>query len=223
MNRSLTLNIFRAARRTAVSTSPFTHLVEVEHVFPAGAFADAPAPWTPGEDFAVVTGGVWLRKNADGTQTAVVAGVGPKELPAADGGKWTEEEIWTVTSADPDVFAWLDDKAHRVTWALGREDVEITREPYAGHPVEAHDDYWHAFQLHHGFTPTLRTDGRYALTLACAPNGSWWNGPWPLADASSRVMDTLGGRARVRTVTNPGARTTITPAPVALMRQLARL
>ncbi|MER5988076.1 hypothetical protein [Streptomyces sp. NPDC001787] len=222
MNRSLTRNILRSAHQAPSSTSPFAHLVEVEHTFPAGAFADAPAPWTPGDDFTEVTGGAWLRENADGTQTAVVTGVGPKELPAADGGKWTEEEIWTVTSADPSVFAWLDDKAHRITWALGREDVEITREPYAGHPAEAYGDYWHEFQLRHSFTPAPRADGRYTLTLACAPNSSWWNGPWPLTDASSRVMDTFGGHARVRTVTGPDARTTI-PAPVTLMRRLTRI
>ncbi|MEV1040542.1 hypothetical protein AB0J01_28410 [Streptomyces sp. NPDC050204] len=222
MNRSLTRSILRAARQAPADTSPFTHLVEVEHVFPAGAFTDAPVPWTPGDGFTAVTRGAWLRENADGTQTAVVAGVGPKKLPAADGGKWTEEEVWTVTSADPGVFAWLDDKAHRITWALGREDAEITREPYAGHPAEAYDKYWYAFQLRHRFTPALRADGRYALTLACAPNSSWWNGPWPLADASSRVMNSFGGRAHVRTVTGPNTRTAIVPAPVTRMRQLTR-
>lgn len=205
MNRSLTRSIISAARRTPDSTEPFTHLVEVEHAFPASAFTDAPARWTPGEDFAEVAGGAWLRQNADGTRTAVVTGVGPKELPAADGGEWTEEEVWTVTSADPDVFAYLDDKPHRVTWALGREGVEIVREPYEGHPAQAWEEYWYSFDLKHRFAPVPHGDGRYTLTLACAPNSSWWYGPWPLAAASNRLLKAHGGRATVRTATAVGA------------------
>ncbi|MFD7556476.1 hypothetical protein ACFV9E_18300 [Streptomyces sp. NPDC059835] len=219
MNRSLTRNIIGAARRTPDSAEPFTHLVEVEHVFPDSAFADAPARWTPGADFTEVAGGAWLRENADGTRTAVVTGVGPKQLPAADGGTWTKEEVWTVTSADPDVFAHLDDKPHRITWALGREDVEIVREPYEGHPAEAWEEYWYAFQLRHRFTPARRTDGRYTLTLACAPNGTWWEGPWPLLHACNQVLKALGGRAVVRCVTVNDASPTATPAAVYQMRQ----
>ncbi|MEO3978948.1 hypothetical protein [Streptomyces sp. CAU 1734] len=219
MNRSLTRNIISAARRTPDSAESFTHLVEVEHLFPAGAFGDAPGRWTPGEGFTEVAGGAWLRVNADGTRTAVVTGVGPKELSAADGGPWTDEEVWTVTSADPDVFAWLGDKPHRITWALGREDVEIVREPYEGHPAEAWETYWYSFELKHGFTPVRRGDGRYTLTLACAPNASWWNGPWPLVSASDRILKSHGGRAAVRTVTS--AHPSATPATVYRMRRLS--
>ncbi|GLF99940.1 hypothetical protein [Streptomyces yaizuensis] len=219
MNRSLTRNIISAARRTPDSTEPFTHLVEVEHLFPATAFADAPARWTPGEGFTEVAGGAWLRVNADGTRTAVVTGVGPKELPAADDGTWTGEEVWTVTSADPGVFTWLGDKPHRITRALGREDAEIVREPYEGHPAEAGETYWYSFGLKHGFTPVQRADGRYSLTLACAPNASWWNGPWRLVSASGRILKAHGGRAVVRTVT--GAHLSATPATVDRMRLLS--
>ncbi|MFH0246410.1 hypothetical protein ACGRHY_29215 [Streptomyces sp. HK10] len=223
MNRSLTRNILRAAYRTPVSDHPFRHLVQVEHVFPTEVFADAPRPWSPGEDFTEVMSGTWLRSNDDGTRTAVVAGVGPKQLPAADGGPWTEEEVWTVTSADPEVFAWLDDKPHRVTWALGRPDVEIAREPYATHPQATVDAYWDAFWRRHWFTPDRRPDGHYGLTLACAPNyGAWEWGPRPLATVSGRIMAALGGRAVVRNVTLTGdAPHWRSPKPVSLMRCLA--
>ncbi|MFE0356471.1 hypothetical protein ACFW2K_22795 [Streptomyces nigra] len=223
MNRSLTRNILRAARGVPEVDAPFTLLVEVEHVFSREAFADAPAPWSPGDDFAEVMGGVWLRSNSDGTQTAVVTGVGPKQLPAADGGDWTDEEVWTVTTADADVFAWLDDKPHRVTWALGRSDVVIEREPYVGHPHEAVSDYWHRFYLRHWFTPERRADGRYGVTLACAPNDSWFSGPWPLADASSRLLASFGGRAHVRTVEVRDASDQRVPHGVSLMQRLSHL
>ncbi|MEV7891582.1 hypothetical protein ACWD3I_25085 [Streptomyces sp. NPDC002817] len=223
MNRSLTRNILRMARGVPTSEAPFAHLVEVEHVFSREAFADAPAPWSPGDDFAEVTGGAWLRDNGDRTQTAVVTDIGPRQLPAADGGKWTDEEVWTVTTADADVFAWLDDKPHRVTWALGRPDVTIEREPYAGHPHEAVADYWNRFYLRHWFTPESRADGRYGLTLACAPNDSWHSGPWRLADASSRLLKSLGGRASVRTVHVPGASDQRVPHSVSLMQFLSHL
>ncbi|MEW2434228.1 hypothetical protein AB0952_08605 [Streptomyces caniferus] len=222
MNRSLTRNIIRAARRTPDSDQGFRHLVQVEHTFPGDTFTDAPAPWSPGEGFTEVAGGAWLRRNSDGTQTAVVTDVGPKQLPAADGGVWTEEEVWTVTSADSEVFAWLDDKPHRVTWALGRADVEIVREPFTGHPHETEAHYWHEFYTRHWFMPELRTDGRYGLTLACAPNDSWELGPRPLADACGRLMAAFGGRAVVRNVVADDADWR-TPAPVSLMRRLTRI
>lgn len=200
MNRSLTRNVLRAARQAGQGKRPRTCFLEAEHVFPAAAFADAPAPWNPGPGFTEVAGGAWIRDNADGTQSAVVTGVGPKQLPAADGGEWTEEEVWTVTSADPSAFAWLGDKPHRVTWALGREDVEIVREPYAGHPAQAYQDYWHRFYLAHWFTPEQRADGRYALRLACSVDGAWDDGPGRLLSASNRVLSDLGGRVRIRSV-----------------------
>ncbi|TLQ39183.1 hypothetical protein [Streptomyces marianii] len=222
MNRSLTRAVQQAVRLVPHGDDPFTHLVEVEHLFPSYAFSDAPARWTPGEGFTEVMGGAWIRDNADGTQTAVVTGVGPKQLPAADGGTWTEEEIWTVTSADPAVFAWLDDKPDRITWALGREDVEIVREPYQGHPAEAWETYWYRFSLENRFVPERRADGRYTLTLACAPNDGWDGfGPLSLADASSRVLATFGGRATVRTSVSSSTSGRV-PHPVTLMRMLTR-
>ncbi|MFF4205518.1 hypothetical protein ACFYZ8_33270 [Streptomyces sp. NPDC001668] len=220
MNRSLTRQILRAARQTPDSAEPFRHLVEVDLFFGEAAFADAPEPWSPGAGFVEVMGGAWLRGNADGTQTAVVAGVGPKELPAADGGPWTEEEVWTVTSADPDVFAYLDDKPHRVTWAFGRLDVEIVREPYATHPQAAVDAYWEKFYRKWWFLPELREDGRHSVTLGCAPNDSWEHGPWPLARACGRLMSALGGRATVRRTVNPDAHRSVVPQCVTQMRSI---
>lgn len=219
MNRSLTRQILRAAARTPRNgEQPFRHLVEVEHVFPAGCFADAPAPWTPGSDFTEQANGAWLRDNSDGTQT----GVGPKRLPAADGGTWTEEEVWTVTTADSEVFAWLDDKAHRVTWALGRPEVEIARTSYSGHPHEAYADYWHEFQMEHGFTPAVRADGRYVLTLACSVSHTDddWYGPSALARAVARLLAEFGGRSKVRTATLDESSRWPAPAPVRTMRSL---
>lgn len=175
------------------------HRVEVEITFPRAAFADVPPSWSPGDDFTEVMGGAWLRTNMDGSQTAVVTGVGPKQLPALDGGVWTDEEVWTVTSHDRDVFAYLDDKPHRITWAAGRDDVTIVREPYPGHPYEAHEDYWCAFYLRHRFTPELGEDGRYRLLLASMPNAlDYRSNVLALADAASRVLKALGGRATVR-------------------------
>ncbi|MGW7463717.1 hypothetical protein ACWGJT_03190 [Streptomyces xantholiticus] len=223
MNRSLTRNILRAAHRTPRSDQRFAHLVEVDITFAAGAFTDAPAPWSPGEGFREVAGAAWIGGNADGTQTAVVAGVGPKELPAAGGGVWTDEEVWTVTSVDTAVFAWLDDKPDRVTWALGREDVEIERLPYSAHPHKVVADYWHEFYMEHGFIPERLAGGMYGLTLACAPNHSWEYGPRPLADACRRVVAAFGGRAAVRAVTREEVPEWRTPAPVSLMRNLATI
>ncbi|MFI7089495.1 hypothetical protein ACIBUR_38655 [Streptomyces anulatus] len=220
MNRSLTRQILRAAARTPQDGErPFRHVVEVEHVFPPGSFADAPAPWTPGSDFTEQANGAWLRDNGDGTQTAVVTGVGPKQLPAADGGTWVEEEVWTVTTADSEVFAWLDDKAHRVTWALGRPDVEIARTSYSGHPHEGHADYWHEFQMEHGFTPALRPDGRYVLTLACSVSHTNDDryGPSALVRAVARLLSRFGGRASVRTATSDDFGRRSAPAPVRAM------
>ncbi|GAA3087520.1 hypothetical protein GCM10020000_87950 [Streptomyces olivoverticillatus] len=191
-----------------------------ELIFPERTFADAPAPWSPGPGFAELLPGSWLRDNADGTWTGAVAGVGPKELPAADGGPWTEEEVWTVTAADRDVFAHLDNKPHRITWALGRADVEITREPYAAHPQAAVDEYWHVFYRRFGFRPDRRADGRYALTLACAPN-SRQGTTRRLTLACSWLMKALGARAVVRRVTDPSAREYITPLPVTLADTIA--
>ncbi|MGW1976698.1 hypothetical protein [Streptomyces sp. NPDC001889] len=209
MTRSLTRNIIRAARRTPDSSQKFTHLVEVQIIFPLATFADAPTPWSPGPDFTELAGGSWLRDNRDGTQTAVVTGVGPKQLPAADGGVWTDTEVWTVTASDPNIFAHLHDKPHRITRALGRPGAQITREPQTGHPADAAEDYWLDVYMTHNFLPSKRPDGRYALTLACAPNASWEYGPWPLADACKRFMSWPGVRAVVRNVTdtNPGTNT----------------
>ncbi|MFI0742436.1 hypothetical protein ACH4PU_30820 [Streptomyces sp. NPDC021100] len=220
MNRSLTRRVIRAWDRTPRSAHPYTHLVAVELTFPEHTFADAPDFWSPGPGFAELLPGSWLCDNGDGTWTGVVAGVGPKELPGADGGPWAEEEVWTVTSADRDVFAHLDDKPHRITWTLGRADVEILREPYAAHPQAAVDDYWHEFYRRFGFRPDRHPDGRYTLTLACAPN-SRQGTTRRLTLACGWLMRELGARASVCHVTDPGAREYITPPPVALADTVA--
>ncbi|MEV7892391.1 hypothetical protein ACWD3I_24900 [Streptomyces sp. NPDC002817] len=211
MNRSLRRRILRAYYATPCVDAPrewsqeatlqrHRHRVEVDITFPRGMFADAPRPWTPGEEYTEVLGGAWLRTNADGSQTAVVADVGPKTLPGRDGGPWTDEELWTVTSHDPSVFAYLDDKPHRITWALGRDDVTIIREPYAAHPHLAYADYWDAVHMQLHFTPRLDADGRYRLTLAAMPNSlaSTENNVLTLAAAASHVLKTVGGTAVVR-------------------------
>jgi hypothetical protein len=146
-------------------------------LFPDDAFADAPT-WHPGEGFENCTGYSWLRSNGDGTATAVVAGVGPKELPAHDGGVWTEEEVWTVTAPEERLLnvSSLWDKPHRISWMFNEPDAQIHREPYATHPVAAVDDYWEHFDNTWGFTPfTLECganplgDGRRWLLLTSEP------------------------------------------------------
>lgn len=93
--------------------------------------------WTPGRGYrTAIRDTSWWRNNHDGTITAVAV-VPPKMLPAFDGGKWTEYELWTVrlpldpgdlTRKGPWWKPWrhywlapgpvymLRDKPHRVTW-----------------------------------------------------------------------------------------------------------
>jgi hypothetical protein len=135
--------------------------------FPETAFPDAPQ-WHPGPGFETTAGSgaeyAWLRDNGDGTLTVVVAGVGPKERPAADGGPWTEPEVWTATAPVDCSFmdsAAMWDKPHRITWLLDEPEAVIRREPYAGHPAAAMHDYWEAFRQKWGFVPGRMNRGRY--------------------------------------------------------------
>lgn len=174
-------------------------------LFPDAAFADAPS-WHPGEGFENCTGYSWLRSNGDGTATAVVAGVGPKERPAYDGGVWTEEEVWTVTAPEERLLevSSLWDKPHRITWMLDEPGAVVHREPYAAHPVAAADAYWERFEKTWGFVPfTLEYgrnplgDGRRWLLLTSEPG--WDNIPdeADLLKVTCTLADLFGAEVRV--------------------------
>ncbi|MER0477051.1 hypothetical protein ABR737_01530 [Streptomyces sp. Edi2] len=140
MQRSLRRHIERAVNKTLTpdSTAYGVGMAGVLLLFPDDAFADAPT-WHPGSGFENCLAYSWLRSNGDGTATAVVAGVGPKERPAYDGGEWTEAEVWTVTANEERLLdvSSLWDNPHRITWMLDEEGAEIQREPYATHPIAA--------------------------------------------------------------------------------------
>ncbi|MFF8786923.1 hypothetical protein [Streptomyces sp. NPDC015125] len=207
MQRSLARKIDRAVNKTwsADPNSWRAGMVGALLIFPDGAFADAPT-WHPGPGFEPCTGYSWLRSNGDGTATAVVGGVGPKERPAFDGGVWTEAEVWTVT-ADEELLlevSSLWDKPHRITWMLDEEGAEIHREPYANHPLAAVDAYWDRFERTWGFSPfTLEDgsnplgDGRRWLLLTAEPG--WGNIPdeVDLLRVSSALADIFGAKVRV--------------------------
>lgn len=165
MKRSLRRHIEHAVNSTwSKNPKGRAGMVGALLLFPDDAFADAPA-WHPGEGFENCTGYSWLRSHGDGTATAVVVGVGPKERPAYDGGVWTEEEVWTVTAPEERLLevSSLWDKPHRITWMLDEPDAEIHREPYAPHPVTAVDDYWEHFEDTWGFRPFTLEYGRNPL------------------------------------------------------------
>lgn len=165
MKRSLRRHIERAVNSTwGNNPKGRAGMVGTLLIFPNDAFADAPS-WHPGEDFEDCTGHSWLRSNGDGTATAVVAGVGPKELPALDGGVWTEEEVWTVTAPEDRLLevSSLWDKPHRITWMLDEPGAVIHREPYAPHPAADADAYWERFEKIWGFTPFTLEYGRNPL------------------------------------------------------------
>ncbi|MFE2640230.1 hypothetical protein ACFXKF_36700 [Streptomyces scopuliridis] len=156
MQRSLRRHIERAVNKSwnADSTAYGVGMAGVLLLFPDDAFADAPT-WHPGPGFENCLSYSWLRSNGDGTATAVVAGVGPKERPGRDGGEWTEEEVWTVTADEETLLnvSSLWDKPHRITWMLDEAGAQIHREAYATHPVAAVETYWENFEKTWGFQP----------------------------------------------------------------------
>ena len=165
MKRSLRRNIERAVNKSWAGPDAYrSGLAGVLLIFPDDAFPDAPT-WHPGPGFENCLTYSWLRSNGDGTATAVVAGVGPKERPAYDGGEWTEEEVWTVTADEERLLevSSLWDKPHRITWMLDEEGAQIHREPYATHPVAAVVAYWERFEKIWGFRPYTLEYGRNPL------------------------------------------------------------
>ncbi|MEY9842478.1 hypothetical protein [Streptacidiphilus sp. EB103A] len=165
MKRSLRRNIERAVNETYGTGVHRAGMAGVLLLFPKDAFADMPTAWHPGEAFENVLAYTWLRDNGDGTATAVVAGVWPKERPALDGGEWTEPEVWTVT-ADRQVLedtSSLGDKPQRITWMLDVPGAHIVREPYATHPVAAVEAYWERFEKDWGFVPNELEYGKNPL------------------------------------------------------------
>ncbi|MFF7250499.1 hypothetical protein ACFZBU_42290 [Embleya sp. NPDC008237] len=201
MKRSLDRHLIRAIGQTRRDDHPFTHGIHARVTFPDKTFADAPAPWHPGPGFDEQTNGSWLRDNGDGTLTGVVCGIGPKEMPSHDGGPWTKEEVWTMTSPNPDHFAYLDDKPHRLTWHVGNPDVTVVREPYPGHPFALHALYWDTFKDRYGFTPQrcpADHGGNYHTDLICAPET--WNERHDASDIRTAVLwlsRELDARARI--------------------------
>ena len=191
--------------------------------FPENAFRDAPQ-WCPGPGFEATAGAggeyAWLRDNRNGTSTAVVAGVGPKERPAADGGPWTEPEVWTATAPTACTFmasGALWDKPHRITWLLDEPEAVIHREPYAGHPATAMHDYWEAFAQRWGFVPGRMDLGRYPFAdhrrfVVLHAEPGWDNLPneIELLKAAVLLARTFGGTPRVYGY-DPQRRTTRDP------------
>ncbi len=207
--------------------------------FPDSAFPDAPH-WSPGPGFEITAGAsgdAWLRDNLDGTSTAVVAGVGPKERPAADGGPWTEPEVWTATA--PTGCTFMDsgamwDKPHRITWLLDEPEAVIHREPYAGHPAAEMHAYWEEFEQRWGFVPRRMDRGRFPfadhrrfVVLHAVPG--WDNLPneVELLKATLVLVRTFGGTPRVygydpqrRTTRDPIGTASIDPTLDLVVRRL---
>lgn len=191
--------------------------------FPENALPDAPQ-WCPGPGFEATAGAggeyAWLRDNLNGTSTAVVAGVGPKERPAADGGPWTEPEVWTATAPTGSNFmasGALWDKPHRITWLLDEPEAVIHREPYAGHPAAAMHDYWETFTQRWGFVPGRMDRGRYPFAdrrrfVVLHAEPGWDNLPneVELLKAAVLLSSTFGGTPRVYGY-DPQRRTTRDP------------
>lgn len=183
--------------------------VSVVVSFPESAFPAAPN-WSPGPGFQATAGAggdyAWLRVNGNGTATAVVAGVGPKERPAADGGAWTEPEVWTVTAEHDTLLetSSLSDKPHRITWMLDVPGAQIHREPYAGHPVARMEAYWAEFEQRWGFIPGRMHRGRHPfadrrrfVVLHAVPGYDNLPNEIELLDATMFLARTFGGRPRV--------------------------
>lgn len=188
--------------------------------FPETAFPDAPQ-WSPGPDFYATAGEyAWRRDNSDGTSTVAVAGVGPKERPAADGGPWTEPEVWTATAPSDGPFmdsGAMWDKPHRVTWLLDEPEAVIHREPYAGHPSAAVDDYWEAFEEKWGFVPRRMYRGEYPYAdhrrwavLHTEPAWKDMPGEVELLETAVFLARTFGAKARAYGY-DPQRRTTRDP------------
>ncbi|MFG2847451.1 hypothetical protein ACGF12_30425 [Kitasatospora sp. NPDC048296] len=202
MKRSLRRHVQHAVRRTwnprsfKYGNGAAAALV----VFPRGAFADAPT-WHPGQGFTSCLEGSWLRSNADGTATAVVTGVGPKERPAHDGGPWTEPEVWTVTAGKELLLSIssLWDKPHRISWMADEPGAAISREPYATHPQAAVEAYWEAFEHQWGFTPTSvpGTAERRYLLLSCKPGWADLPNEVDLMKTSRALARHFGATVRV--------------------------
>ncbi|WP_327378734.1 hypothetical protein OG393_32990 (plasmid) [Streptomyces sp. NBC_01216] len=175
--------------------------------FPEAAFSDAPQ-WSPGSGFTATAGEyAWLRDNGDGTSTAVVAGVGPKELPGADGGEWTEPEVWTATAPNDSLFmdsGAMWDKPHRITWLLGEPGATITREPYQGHPAAAVHAYWDNFHEQWGFVPGRMHRGEFPFAdrrrfavLHTEPDFGSLPDEAQLLETAHTLMRSFGAKARV--------------------------
>lgn len=213
MKRSLRRHIWSAVNETwGKNPSYNAGTTGVLLTFGPDAFADAPV-WSPGADFELCTDWSWLRSNGDGTATAVVAGVGPKERPALDGGEWTEPEVWTVT-ADEETLrdtSSLWDKPHRISWMLDVEGAQVHREPYDGHPAAAVHRFWEEFEQTWGFRPRQR--GFYGdyplgrdkswLMLSCVPGVAHLPNEVDLLRASLFLARKFNAKARVYSW-NPG-------------------
>jgi hypothetical protein len=203
MKRSLRRHIEHAINQTW----PRHGDVTIAILFPQAAFPHAPT-WTPGPDFHPTAGEyAWRRDNPDGTVTAVVAGVPPKEMPALDGGPWTEPEVWTVTAPATNPFmdsGSLWDKPHRITWTLDDPDAVIHRAPYHSHPAATVSRYWETFETTWGFRPrTLEcgqhpfSEGTRWLALTCQPGWADEPGEDDLLNITVDICRRFGAKARV--------------------------
>ncbi|MCG7522886.1 hypothetical protein MHW47_00250 [Streptomyces sp. OfavH-34-F] len=174
--------------------------------FPEDAFAGAPR-WSPGPDFTPTAGEyAWLRDNGDGTSTAVVAGVGPKELPGLDGGEWADPEVWTATAPNDSIFmdsGAMWDKPHRITWLLREPRAVVHRELYSTHPSADVHAYWETFEERWGFFPGRMhrgefpfADRRRFVVLHTEPGVAALPSEVQLLDVAVTLMRTFGARAR---------------------------
>lgn len=224
MKRSLRRRIERASNETWNPRRPggdWRGRVSVVVSFPEGAFAGAPE-WSPGPGFEVTAGGggdyAWLRRNGDGTSSAVVAGVGPKEIPALDGGPWIDDpEVWTVTAPSSCWFfesGDLWDKPHRISRLLDEPGAQVDRELYASHPVARAYAYWEDFEQRWGFRPGRMHRGRHPfadhrrfVVLDAEPGWENLANEVELLEATMMLVRAFGGRPRVYGYGNEHRRT----------------
>lgn len=203
MKRSLRRHIERAIN----ATWPRRGEVTVALLFPDTAFPDAPT-WHPGPGFeTTVENHAWRRDNNDGTTTAVVTNVGPKQHPSLTGGTWTDPEVWTVTA--PSCHIVMDsgalwDKPHRITWTLDDPQAVIHRQPYQTHPTATVHAYWQAFENTWGFQPRIFEygtpafgEGRRWIALTCQPGWANLTGEDDLLEAAVTICRRFGAKARV--------------------------
>lgn len=207
MKRSLRRHIEAAVNQTwNPRRSDRRGQVAVVLSFPGDAFPDAPR-WSPGPDFTPTADEyAWLRDNGDGTSTAVVAEVGPKELPGLDGGEWTDPEVWTATAPNDNIFmasGAMWDKPHRITWLLDEPSAVVDRELYSTHPSADVHAYWEDFEERWGFFPRRIhrgefpfADRRRFVVLHAEPGCAYLPNEVQLLDIAVMLMRTFGAKAR---------------------------